>query len=631
MKKYLSIENSQGIYVARASFSSNETTIDFANNNISKISEDSKLNLPAIEAAPIVEKPIDTTPIVAKSVTKKKRFDKVLKVLHLRKKSTKREMNNKADEEQPVNDVASASTQSLSPAKFGKNKSRTTALVKKFSIIKKSTNGKKSSIPIRTATSAETISHPSVLNRQQAIEVPISSTSTLSLVNIDYRQENGSGNDLNVKFDHNQTIGFNNGGNENIDIIGSDGRRSTDQLQITILGKKQNHTELIKRTQPKLERMQQQQKLNITHDFTTLNRTIVPPEPTTKALSIPYQISSGKIKSAVQNTNRFNSNSTTKTIMQSPAIDVDDRTVGGENKSLRQFSVVATSFDCDEQEFPLPPQLTSEETKNSLLLEIIEAERRNSMSNTPGTSNVGTAISNICNVSDAIASNEENAKASSSVVDDLQPDNQITGSLKMDIDSSTIELNTEPSTAQETTDLSDIKSSSPRQILKFEVGKQVRPTIISNTNLLSNYSTSDKDPTTISMSFKQDYTTNSAGDTNHTNTDLYMRNNNTDTSIVCTSEVPTTSDTIANDHQLPKECRRKISYITETYAIKTIGSSLSSTNCEGEEEEDTQTEDSDQFRLDSTQYSDLNTQTTFIADFLMPAYGDLVWNDDGVK
>lgn len=32
MKKFLSIKNSQGIYVARASFSSDETVIDFVNN-----------------------------------------------------------------------------------------------------------------------------------------------------------------------------------------------------------------------------------------------------------------------------------------------------------------------------------------------------------------------------------------------------------------------------------------------------------------------------------------------------------------------------------------------------------------------------------------------------------------------
>ncbi|XP_055320609.1 mucin-5AC isoform X1 [Sitodiplosis mosellana] len=381
MKKFLSIKNSQGIYVARASFSSDETVIDFVNNKstddnynpkpVSIVTNFTSDQLAAAEAAStseqtIIESGNDTISVPSESLfvakspstsSKKKRFNKVLTLLHLKKKTTKmsEHLNEDASKKSP-NDLPSTSNSfpMLTTPKPVRSKGRTAALVKKFSLTPKKSppkesTVKKSSIPLRTATSVETISNAPQLALQNRVGTTASvshhSVSEMNLVNIDYRQESSSDNlDGGVKIGQTQyrTIrssiasgsssvdsgassnltrawnassnlsirsGFSQAKNGN-SRMGTGGRKSTstEKLQITISGKKRSITadsasELQRKQQPSTEiepnkferkaltiqqQQQQQQppkKLNINHDLTLMNTVGVPPVPTTQAPS----------------------------------------------------------------------------------------------------------------------------------------------------------------------------------------------------------------------------------------------------------------------------------------------------------------------------------------------------------
>lgn len=666
MKKFLSIKNSQGIYVARASFSSDETVIDFINQTNSNNSDNCNPKpvsiivtpdqLPSSSTTPLNIQPItieasnseythieriesipiaDNSLVYAKTANKnknKKRFSKILRALHLKKSSSK--MNEKSNEtdskrsselEFTIDETNQEATVSTPSKSFRKGK--TAALVKKFSLTPKKSTSKKSSIPLRTATSAEQISHPIQTipkHSKDVIDFGAStshySMSEMNLVNIDYHQESTSNElDVGVKFGQthyrNNRIGDNNNiasgddgnlsnfnrgwntssnlsirsgistMNNNNNKIGSgsadNSNTSTEKLQITISGKKratesigdlqqqqqQQHqhrpnalTEFQRR---KFERkaltvQHQPKKLNISHDLTLMNTIGVPP--TTQAPSIPsYRITSGSIKNVVQSKTGIK----TQTTMQSQqTFDISSSTVNVEKNTSNPITksnatdlLTVTSFDADETDEIASAQspstiLSGDEKNTSLLTEIIEAERRNSMTNLsergrryPGVaasetikfshqssdssnSNIKNDDSNIDEIiadkSDAIAvkmiEDDQQASTSSAILssDKHSENSDSNGKKSENIDE--IEKNVENELMHTLTQSNGAKllhpnaddaieaneiiiqpstSTSVEPTIRFEVGKQVRPIFTSNQNLHhTTYSAHDNDPTT---------------------------------------------------------------------------------------------------------------------------------------
>lgn len=700
MKKSLSIKNSQGIYVARASFSSDETIIDFVKNS-------NPHSCSSTDIADPIESNIETQSIQSLPNSPQKRLakrrnpvHKVLKILHLKRKST-----NKMDEQGGSDAVASSSS-----SKPSTSKGRTATLVKKVSISKKNDDGAmKSSIPLRSATSVETISHSLTASAPtaQSTTTATLSVSEMNLVNIDYRQEGvqssartgaGVGNNFNIdlqidrrthfqnirsKFDGDGSGGQSALGNR---AYGSNSARpggrtgKTNQLQITISGTKRSST--VKNDEPQVRHQRVEsiesrrtttQKSNSSRGGIAFNRIGVPPAPTTQAPTMPYRITGGgKIENVVSDSD----GSRTKSVMSAPPIaseaskapiepSIDERAKHLPTKLLT--SATATSFDCDDLEQVAHP-LTPDERRNSLLSELIEAENREPMTKLPerGRRYPGMAAS-------------ETIKFQLQTKVNAEPDDESAVKALTTVAIPTVRIDSppainvpmEPTTDDDVIASADVTEDTEKPdvtpTIQFEVGKEVRPIITSHTNLRQNISTTyDNDPTAAtaafgSMSLRQDYA-NAIGEphslvSNSSKITLSLSPDPTppppppsvariraDTDTEAHHRpVAIDTDAIADESQTKNYAkqhhRRRIAYIAQA-TENSNDSASTSHSIEDEELIATSTtttttatantaDFSDQFRFDSTltQFSD-----TLITDyFMMPAYGDLVWSDDGVK
>lgn len=763
MKKFLSIKNSQGIYVARASFSSNETVIDFANNNANSsiqnqepvsivVTPDQPLaNLSVVCEPNVCESTKETKGIsqigtgyqsdsnlslVSKTSSKKKRFSKVLRVLRLKSKT---KMAEHVEDSGKSNESPTSGSSTQSISKIGKGRAKTAALVKKFSLTTKKSspklqNEKKSSIPLRTSTSFETIANKKK-NSHSNLELVTSATvetistattttyssSEMNLVNIDYRQEN---DDLNIgqmhqrsKYSSNRSSGFDGGdGNGNMSRSSNTNsylsstvdknkignvRGSIDKLQITISGKKRNSAELLsdlqhkqqqqpmeKSEQKKLERKtltMQPNKLNISHDLTLMNTIGIPTASKTQIPSMPssYRITTGSIKKVKQSGADIKTQST----MQSQqTVDVSASSVAVEHKSnaptipsepMTSASALVTSFDAEDSD-DIAAILSKEkeeiEKKTSLLTEINEAERRNSMTNLSerGRRFPGIAASETIKFShksneQAIAVSEESRDAQASpipklVIDGLSlpsdTDNQFDQSdnktesvtdnqseLYQTLSSSTGAKLLQESNNDELT--VDTQATPPSPSLQFEVGKQVRPIFTSNQNLhhigfatLEHEFTPTNELSSIisaTSSFTQNNNNKNINNNNNNKSNppaLDTHNQsyaNGSSAFAGNEKIKNDTKFVASNREQPRSLnrsRRRIAYLESTSDNIVAGSPSTSNSTINTEDDDILGEN----RLDSTltQLTNLNTSSTFISDFFMPPYGDLVWREDGV-
>lgn len=658
MKKSLSIKNSQGIYVARASFSSDETIIDFVKNNnfANSCSSGNIANSSASPVEPNFEsQSIQSLPTSPVRRTKRRNpVNKVLKILHLKRKSSR-----KMDEQVGDNAVGSSSSSSKSPTIKG----RAATLVKKISIVKKTEEGaKKSAIPLKSSTSVETISHsltassPTTLNTTTATL----SVSEMNLVNIDYRQEEsssgrsrsgGRGSNLNIDLHVDRRTQFQDirskfdcsgRGNKSTVIdrtyrsnskIPTGRTGKTNQLQITISGTKRCSNVKIEEPQlmHRLESLESRRpmKSNSSRGCIEFNTIGVPAAPATQAPSMPYRITSGKIENMVVHNS---DDSHTNSVMSAPAaapeaavatpIESIDRSAEQTSSKLLT-SATATSLDCDDLERIAHP-LTPDERRNSLLTELIEAENREPMSKLAerGRRYPGMAASETIKfqlqTKTNTESDEETAKALTSVAIPTVRVDSPSGAIPKENDDDDV------TTSNDVTDDNNENQQTPA--IQFEVGKEVRPIITSQRALHQNISTAyDNDPTATTFGSKQD--------NEHAI--------NSPNSLICNSACLTVSlsplppPPNANESQSTDNAkqhhRRRIAYIAQTAQINN-----NSTSHSIEDEELVATtatpntaEHSDQFRFDSrlTQFCD-----TPITDYyMMPAYGDLVWSDDGVN
>lgn len=628
MKKFLSIKNSQGIYVARASFSSDETVIDFVNNN-SNSSDNCKPKpvsivvtpdqLPSLSNTTIAIDSnrgqlfridrnqfdhIETASVSSNSIvvnanpSKKKRITKILRALHLKKSPPKMadDRSKEAHSRKPhelslaIDDTQQPNPSTSSqPSKIAKSKGRTAALVKKFSLTPKKTyskdatgeSKKKSAIPLRTSTSVDTItnviqSRPKSSNTAAAANAAESNThysmSEMNLVNIDYQQEgvtdgldvgvkigqthyragnrftgivadeNSANNPFNRSWNTSSNLSIRSGlmpmNNARSSSIGGSSASSHEKLQITISGKKratvneaQASGEVIGMHQPKYggsvndtERQHIERKalamhvppkkLNISHDLTLMNTIGVPS--ITQASPIPsYRITSGSIKNVVQSRAGIKTQSTMhsqRTVdISASSVDVEAIQINRTNPSKL---LAVTSFDADESDDIIADHQHIDKNASSLLTEIIEAEKRTSMTD---SSEDGRRLSGIGTSIEATSSDHESAlNASSKAKDNV---NQATAKLSSDAYEKsasggdeqyqelmqTLTQSNGAKMLQSTGETIEIGESRPepstsgmaQSAIQFEVGKQVRPIFTSNQNLHhTTYLTHDNEPTT---------------------------------------------------------------------------------------------------------------------------------------
>lgn len=647
----------------------------------------------------------------------------MLTLLHLKKKTKMNEQLNEDDGKKVEELPSTSSSYPMLPTPKLRSKGRTAALVKKFSLTPKKSppkelGMKKSGIPLRTATSVETISNTPQLALQNCVEATASvshhSMSEMNLVNIDYRQENSIDNiDVGVKVGQTQyrsirggnAIGGspNKGGASNLNrgwnassnlsiksgiSIGNNGTNSkmvtgrkstsTEKLQITISGKKRTNTidsELQQRKQPmneieskRIERkpLQQQQqpskKLNINHDLTLMNTVGVPPAPTTQApSSIPLSYrtvttQAASIKNVVQSDAAIKAQSTMQSqqSVDSSASAVNVVGQGISAQKTRAELLTVTSFDVDDpDDITVNSKLPNQEKDTSLLTEIIEAERRNSITmdlSERGRRYPGIAASETIKFSQPSTSSSEQNDGNDKkplqkteiipkVIIDEVPSLQ-SESKKPQIDDSgksggdnTSDQDNELTLYQANTSSSKLTNEDNEQqqqqqpAIQFEVGKQVRPIFPSNQNLhLNTYSALDNDPATSFL------TTSSYIDTHN---DSYTR---------LSGEQPLSApnvnlndknkfnldDQIRTQQQLKTQrVRRRIAYIESSSKLAASPSTSNST-INTEDDIDHLAADT---RIDTNftaQFSNFHTTSTFITDFIMPPYGDLVWDDDGV-
>lgn len=785
MKKFLSIKNSQGIYVARASFSSDETVIDFVNNKstdnsynrkpVSIVVTPDQLTVASSSSEPIIESADDTHSVQSESVvvaksssSKKKRLNKVLRLLHLKKKTTtttttkmSEHLNEDAAKKSPDNLPSTSSSFPMLPTpKPVRSKGRTAALVKKFSLTPKKSppkelSVKKSAIPLRTATSVETISNTPQLALQNRVETTASvshhSMSEMNLVNIDYRQESGDNLDVGVKVAQTQyrTIrnsigsssidgsgansnlsrgwnassnlsiksGVSSSNNSNNKMQSAGGRKSTstEKLQITISGKKRINTadlasdSLQRKQQPsstieiepkKIERkavtMQQQQpskKLNINHDLTLMNTVGVPPAPTTQAPStIPSYRGATTTVASIKNVVQRGATIKAQSTMQSQqSVDTSASAANVGQIGTKQAELLSiTSFDVETPEDIAASEVIVQE-KDSLFTEIVEAERRNSMSmDLPETARgrryPGVAASETIKFahqstssSDSGGSDTKSAPplpttqppSSSSSSSSSQPQPEIIPKViidevasllseKLDEQSKSKSDNDKSNDDKDTELLHTLAQSNGAKVLQpnaddnettqpalqFEVGKQVRPIYPSNQNLHHNtYSALDNDPATAYTSI---LTTSSYIDTHNSDSFAHVHGvgggGGGGEPLSAPNIVNVVNDIeqlIDHDHELNQitmrsqqqnsRGRRRIAYVEQSSSKSAAGSpSTSNSTINTEDDDDILPENQPDSLLTSQFDDDLHTSSTFVTDFVMPPYGDLVWDDDGV-
>lgn len=777
MKKFLSIKNTQGIYVARASFSSDETVIDFVNSKSSdncnikpvsiiftpdQIPASSSSIKPSIAIEPSYDSISEPSQalVVAKSPSKKKLKAKVLKFLHLKKKS-KMGDNLNEDPTKKSDELPSTSNSypMLPTPKLSRSKGRTAALVKKFSLTPrksppKELSVKKSAIPLRTATSVETISNAPQLALQNRVETTASvshhSMSEMNLVNIDYRQESTSDNlDVGVKVGQTQyrsyrnvgstginqsgsisadsgtsnltrgwnassnlsiksgvsltNNGNNSGGGGGVNVASSNriasGRKSTstEKLQITISGKKRTTNNTVdSATDLQRNKQQQQQQLsdiepkrierkpltmqqppkkfNINHDLTLMNTVGVPPAPTTQAPSaIPtYRAATttAPIKNVVQNSTSIKAQSTMQS-QQSVDTSASAANVGHIKRAPPKRAdtlVTVTSFDVEEpDDIAAASKLPAEGDDTSLLTEIIEAERRNSISmDLPerGRRYPGVAASETIKFAQPSTSSETSGQETKPTQSEIIPKVIIeevpsspsetpkkpkksdekfeaaeelieqsvekSGENDGDIDNELSPASSHSDSAKALQANEDNEAAHPT--LQFEVGKQVRPIFPSNQNLhLNTYSALDNDPATAYTSI---LTTSSYIDTHNNDSFAHVH-------AEPLSAPPNVSandkELIIDDHELHQirsqqqsnRGRRRIAYIESTSKQAGTPSSTSNSTINTEDDYILASENHSDSTL--SQFSHLHTRSTFYTDFIMPPYGDLVWDDDGVN
>lgn len=731
MKKFLSIKNTQGIYVARASFSSDETVIDFVN---SEHSDHSITNPVSIVVTPDEFTPTLTTSKNAtaydsisvqtqsKSSGKKKFKARLLKFLHIKRKAKMADDATQERSDEPLS--ASGSHPMLPTPKMSRakvSKSRTAELVKKFTLTPKKSPPpppppqvlirKKSLIPLRTATSVEALSNApqSVLKNRIETRTTVNhhSISEMNLVNIDYRQENAnmddgfgvgdqipryanwSGNETN------RNMSIRSETDEGIESSNSkmvSGRKSTstEKLQITISGKKRE-LKLSDIESKKIERkpstMQQPlKKLNINHDLTLMNTIGVPPAQTTQApFAIPttYRTAptTASMKKIIQSRTAIKAQST---MQLEQSVDASASAVNVErmkNAPKRADTLVTvTSFDVEDPDDLVAASerklSSTEKDTASLLTEIIEAERRNSLTmeserghrfpsaatseNTEFSHQPSTSTTTIDQkmkrsgpeiipkvVIEEVASspienpvklgkrekskkieNSEKIQKSERASDkrfdvDIDKDSEL---ISASVHAGDIEM--APEVNDEDNELSTTSQSS-QPTLQFEVGKQVRPIFPTNHNLhLNIYSALDNSSATT---FSSILTTNSFVEMH--NSELFSNLHSEPMSAPIMSVSDEELLNVDDHHKLSQirsqQRRRRIVAYLET--SKQSGSPSTSNRTIDMESNDMFTYGS---RLDSTllQFSNLRTQiSAVITDRLMPPYGDLVWDDDGVN
>lgn len=680
MKKSLSIKNSKGIYVARASFSSDETIIDFVKNNNHTSSCD---NIVDSTALPIEQnfgsQSIQSLPTSPTKRTKRRNpVHKVLKILHLKRKSS-----SKMDENVDGDAIASTS----SSPRPSSNKIHTATLVKKISIVKKAGEGgmgaRKSGIPLRSATSVERISHSMTASSPTTLSTTTAtlSVSEMNLVNIDYRQEESSGggrrdNNLNIDLHVDRRTHFQNirskfdgsgGGSGTERAIGGSSKiptgriGKTNQLQITISGTKRSSN--VKSEEPQLMHHSESLKLrrptksNISRGGIAYNTIGVPPAPTTQAPSMPYRITGGKIENAVHT----GDDSHTKSVMAATAAASEAAKAtpiesiapsATQTSSKLLTSATATSIDCEDLELIAHP-LTPDERRNSLFTELTEAENREPMTKLPdrGRRYPGMAASETIKFQLQTKTNTESVDEAAKALTSVN-----IPTVRVDSPAKPERHEADEEDVAQSNRMPEDSEKQPTTGIHFEVGKEVRPIITSQTNLRQNISTTyDNEPieaTTFgSMSLRQEY----ANATQSPNSIVVDRaiplppppspQSQTETDAHH-HPIPIESDTLIADESQNKDYakphhRRRIAYIAQT-AESTNSPSTSHSIEDDELVATTATttttttatastaEYSDQFRFDSTltQFSD-----TLITDYyhMMPAYGDLVWSDDGVK
>lgn len=572
MKKFLSINNSKGIYVA-----SDETVIDFINKADDSVggsaSGDGDPSLPTIDSSP------DLGALAAAEKTKRKNpVKKVLKVLHLKPRSL-----GKMEEKGKSTSSAAGSMQSLTVPKAARSRSRTAELVRKFS------GNKKSAIPVRPASSIDSSSvsdNEAKATASTSRPRPSLKLSEMSLVNIDYRQESVSPGDSEVNVDvqvgRSQYRSFRSGSVSKVTTIkktfeerATDGggsanaanlARSSDQLQITITGSKRckSSGELLERNvSPSGAKIDQPRplaakKLNICRGV-ALSTVASPPAPTPT-----YRVSPDGV---IKNDAADCSGSLRESAMSTPP-----------PASAKPTIVVAkvASFDSDEVE-RFSHSMTSDERRNSLMSELIEAEAREPP--------------------------EPEAK------------------LRAPADSAELSKS-EVQLPRVVVDSAQAEAAAPPAI-QFEVGKEVRPIITSNPNLFESLASIINDPTATFESLQRDRLAAAATDTESFADASVI---SVDSLVGGCSGADTNAEQPSNrDHG--KHRRRRIAYVAQEppadaeaparSAVKSIEDSYCS----------------DQFHLDSTltQLTFLSSSNTEIKELLMPAYGDLVWDDDGVK
>lgn len=759
MKKFLSIKNTQGIYVARASFSSDETVIDFVN---SKHSESSITNPVSIVVTPnqLASTSTLTTSNSAstcdsisvqtqlKSSGKKKFKARLLKFLHIKRKA--KMADDATQERSDQQSAASGSYPMLPTPKMSRakvSKSRTAELVKKFTLTPKKSpppppqspqvlNRKKSLIPLRTATSVEALSNAPQSVQKNRVETRAAvnhhSISEMNLVNIDYRQESGGDNSevgfgvddqtryyanwsgnkkkrhMGVRSDNNNDEGIeSNNSSSNSKMVSGRKSTSTEKLQITISGKKRitNTMDVATHIQPRsnyqlsdieskrierkpLTMQQPPRKLNINHDLTLMNTIGVPPAQTTQApLAIPtaYRTATttASMKKVIQSRTAIKAQST----MQSQqSVDASASAVNVERikyaPKRADTLVTVTSFDVEDPDDIIAAserKLSSAGKKTtSLLTEIIEAERRNSetmdsergyrfpnaattenteFSHQPSTSKSETidqkakqsgpeiipkvvieeVTSSPIESSVKTVKREKSKKLENSEkMENTEQASEKRFDLDIDKDSESTsasvhaeDIDMAPEVHDEDNELST--TSQPSQPpLQFEVGKQVRPIFPSNHNLhLNIYSALDNSSATT---FSSILTPNSFVEMHNNELFSNLHFEPMSAPIMSANENEPLN---VDGHKLNRirgqkqSGRRRIAYLESASKQARTPSTPNQT---------IDMENNDMFtyenRLDSTlsQFSNLRTQSSaVITDRLMPPYGDLVWDDDGVN
>lgn len=628
MKKFLSIKNSNGIYVARASFSSDETVIDFVNKENETcigISDNGNSNNIESSCSPEVE-PIPSTSNSCEKKKNKNPVNKVLKVLHLKSKNTaKMDEKNKSS----TASLATGSMQSLKVPKSPRSRSRTAEMVRKFSV------NKKSSIPVKSESSVDSSisdNESKLLTISTALKPKRSLTiSDMNLVNIDYRQENISSEDdinVDVQVARSQYRSYRSDSVSKVTTIrktfeerAADNEkkanlaRSSEQLQIKITGSSRckSANELPHRNVRPNEleidqrRPQTTKKLNICRGVTLSTIALLPASKTQAQLSPTYQISTNNV---LKNESGGCKDSHRETVMSLKPIATEAST--STSFKVKPLVVSTGRFDTEEIE-KMAHSMTSDERRNSLMLELIEAESHESdkceRENNQITQN-------------KMFLDEERVKT----IDKLE---------KQQLPIVIIDKPSSDENKKCEKDINSDKNDSTKPTIQFEVGKKVRPIITSNLILYENLRSVENEPTATfnSITLQKDRLIAETTDTDSfVNTNLISVDSSVAScsgilpSPLCNADTNTEqSDQQTNNRVRSKNYRRRIAYIAQEPSEEIFShsglNSLDDSYC------------SDQFHLDSslTQLTYLSSSNIEIKELLMPAYGDLVWDEDGVN